>query len=119
VLQIDNAAYAVGLSERVRTRVEEFGRVELRDDEAAARVWSKAVHLVLLVVAVPAGVWSANGQISGLIGFLAFWLGGVAEAVATPGAGAAEKIKGVGKATAAALFGVAGIMTVAAAVFLR
>jgi hypothetical protein len=28
-----------------------------------------------------------------------FWLGGVAEAVATPGAGAAEKIKGAGKAT--------------------
>jgi hypothetical protein len=105
VPQIDNAAYAVGLSERVRTRVEEFGRVELRDAEAAALVRSKAVHVVLLVVAVPAGVWSANADVAFPIAFLTFWLGGVAEAVAMPGAGAAEKIKGVGKATGAVALG--------------
>ena len=109
MLQIDNAAYAVGLSERVRTRVEEFGRVELRDAEAAALVRSKAVHVVLLVGAVLAGVWSADYVVAGLIAFLAFWLGGVAEAVATPGAGAAEKAKGVGKAMGAAALGVVGI----------
>ena len=57
VPQIDNAAYAVGLSERVRTRVEKFGRVELQDAEAMALVWGKAVHVALLVVAVPAAVW--------------------------------------------------------------
>jgi hypothetical protein len=113
----------VGLSERVRTRVEEFGRVELRDDEAVALVWSKAVHLhvVLLVVAVPVVVWSGTSQIGGAVFFIsfpAFWLGGVAEAVATPGAGAAERIKGVGKATAAALLGFAGLMTVNAVAFL-
>ena len=42
------------------------------------------------------------GDKRGLTGpFLAIWLGGVAEAVATPGARAAEKVKGVGRATAA------------------
>ena len=111
--QIDNAAYAVGLSERVRTRVEEFGRVELRDAEAAALVRSKAVHVALVAGGVIVGVWSANGGASTLIAFLAFWLGGVAEAVATPGAGAAEKAKGVGKATGAAALGYVGVFMLA------
>jgi hypothetical protein len=116
VRQIDNVAYAVGLSERVRTRVEEFGRVELRDTEAAALVRSKVLHVVLIVVAVLVAVWSGAyfGRTTAsfatfLIPFLAFWLGGVAEAVATPGAGAAEKIKGIGKATAAAVLGFVGV----------
>ena len=105
VPQIDNAAYAVGLSERVRTRVEEFGRVELRDAEAAALVRSKAVHVALLAGAMLAGVWSVDFDAASMNAFLAFWLGGVAEAVATPGAGAAEKVKGFGKATGAAVLG--------------
>jgi hypothetical protein len=103
MLQIDNAAYAVGLSERVRTRVEEFGRVELWDTEAAALVRSKVVYVALLVAAVPTMVWSANVLAAMFAPFLTFWLGGVAEAVATPGVGAAEKIKGVGKTTGAAV----------------
>jgi hypothetical protein len=110
VRQIDNAAYAVGLSERVRTRVEKFGRVEFRDTEAAALVRSKAAHMVLLVVTVPTATWSGNGVVATVTPFLAFWLGGVAEVVATPGAGAAEKIKGVGKATGAALLGFIGFV---------
>jgi hypothetical protein len=109
VRQIDNVAYAVGLSERVRTRVEEFGRVELRDAEAAALVWSKAVHVVLLVPAVLVAVWSAKNFHAFLFPFLAFWLGGTVEAVATPAAGAAEKIKSVGKATGAAVLGMASV----------
>jgi hypothetical protein len=86
------------------TRVEEFGRVELQDAEAAALVRSKVVHMVLLVVVVLMGV--ASGDKRGLPGpFLAFWLAGVAEAVVMPGTGAAEKAKGVGKATAAFVLG--------------
>ena len=108
--QIDNAAYAVGLSERVRTRVEEFGRVKLRDTEAAALVRSKAVHVVVLVATVLTVVWSGNYLVCLFAPFLAFWLGGVAEAVTTPSAGAAEKIKGVGKATGAAALGVVCFM---------
>jgi hypothetical protein len=98
----------VGLSERVRARVEEFGRVELRGAEVAALVRSKAVHMALLVGAVLAAVWLANSNVAVLIAFLAFWLGGVAEVVATPGAGAAEKAMGVGKATGAAALGLVG-----------
>jgi hypothetical protein len=107
VRQIDNAAYAVGLSERVRTRVEEFGRVELRDTQAAALVRSKSVHVVLVVVTVPAAVWMENLPLPVLVPYFAFWLGAIAEALATPGAGVSEKIKGVGKATGAAVLGLA------------
>ena len=114
--QIDNVAYAVGLSERVRTRVEEFGRVELRDAEAAALVRSKVLHVALVVGTVLAGVWSANLDAASLIPFLAFWLGGVAETVATPGGGAAEKAKGVGKATGAMLLGFVGFCILAVAI---
>jgi hypothetical protein len=105
VWQIDNVAYAVGLSERVRTRVEEFGRVQLRDTEAAALVRSKAVHMVLLVTAVLAMVWSRDLNRALLVPFFAFWLGGVAEAVAAPGTEAAETLQGAGKATGAAVLG--------------
>jgi hypothetical protein len=52
----------VALSERVRTRVEAFGRVKLQDTEAAALVQSKAVHVVLILAVVPAGVW-INGSV--------------------------------------------------------
>jgi hypothetical protein len=108
VPQIDNAAYVVGLSERVRTRVEEFGRVELRETEAAALVRSKAVHLGLLVPSVLVMVWSENAPLFLMGPFLVFWLSAVAEAVATPGAGVVEKIQGVGRVTAAALLGLVG-----------
>jgi hypothetical protein len=114
VWQIDNAAYAVGLSERVRTRVENFGRVELRDVDAAALVRSKAVHVALLVAAVPSIVWSADGRLRVVLlaPFLVFWIGGMVEAVAAPGAGTVQKIKRVGKATGAFVLGVVGVMTV-------
>ena len=51
------------------------------------------------MTAALAAVWSGASKVAALFAFLAFWLGGVAEVVATPGAGAAEKIKGAGKAT--------------------
>jgi hypothetical protein len=56
-------------------------------------------------MAVPAGVWSGDGGAAIMIAFFAFWLSGLAEAVATPGAGVAKKIKGVSLATGAALLG--------------
>jgi hypothetical protein len=39
-----------------------------------------------------------------------FWLAGVAEVVAAPGAGAAEKVQGAGKATGSALLGLVGLL---------
>ena len=47
------------LSERVRSRVEDVGRVELTDAEAVAFVRTKVVHLVFLVIAVMEAVLSA------------------------------------------------------------
>ena len=76
------------------------------DAEVAALVRGKVMHVVLLVAAVPAAVWLGDDFGAALsIPFFAFWLGGVAEAFATPGVGTAEKIKGVGKATGAAVLG--------------
>ena len=64
---------------------------------AAALVRSKAVLAI---------GWSGNFAVTMLIPLITFWLGGVAEAATTPGAGAAEKIKG--KATGAAVLGPIG-----------
>ena len=58
---IDNIFFDLVLGERVRARVEDAGRVELGDAEATALARTKAVHVMLLVLAVPlSGVWSAN-----------------------------------------------------------
>ena len=46
---IDNIAFVLGLSERVRARVEDAGRVELSEVEAAALVRTKSVHVGLIV----------------------------------------------------------------------
>merc|ERR1712093_665666 len=75
---IDNIAFDLVLGERVRARVEDAGHVELEDAEAAALARTKAVHVVLLVLAVLGGVWS-GGEVF-FLPFLAFGLGGVAEA---------------------------------------
>lgn len=109
---IDNVAYAVGLSERLRTRVEQFGHVELEDAEADALVRAKAVHVVLIVATLLWSVsWGASGgdyarEIAELIPIFAFWAGGVDESVTMPGTTAAEKAKGACKATGAFVLGI-------------
>jgi hypothetical protein len=65
------------------------------------------MHVVLLVTSVLVAVWSGDGGVVVLLPFLAFWLGGVVEVVATSGAGAAEKVQRVGKATSVVLLGFA------------
>ena len=112
---IDNIAYDHGLSEHVRMRVEERGRVDLGAAEAEALVRTKAVHVGLIVLLVPCVVWSEQLEVALFLPFLAFWLGGVSEAVAA-GGGAAAVGKGVGKATGACLLGLVGfgILVVAA-----
>jgi hypothetical protein len=57
--EVDNITYSLFLSERVRSRVEDAGRVELSDAEVAALVRTKVVHLVFLVVAVMASTLCA------------------------------------------------------------
>ena len=74
------------------------------------------MHVVLvLVAAVIAIVWSGNFAVTMLIPFITFWSGGVGEAATTPGAGAAEKIKGTG----AAVLGLIGFYVLFQVVFFK
>ena len=85
--EIDNLAFSIGLSERVRSRVEEAGRVELTDDEATNLARSKVVHVVLIVAAMlvtvrvgaPLGPTWGPLVMGGII-YLVLWLGGLIEA---------------------------------------
>ena len=92
-----NAAYAFLLDDKARSRVEARGRVELSGPEAAALAFSKNVHtglvvaVVLMVVKVVGGL--TDGAASALmlgLPFIAFWLGGLADA-RRPTAGATAK----------------------------
>jgi hypothetical protein len=103
--EIDNLLYAILLPERERARVEVEGRVELGEAEAAALMRSKAVHVAVLVVAVPCAVAGGVGWI--FLPLLAFWLAGATEAV-LGSAGAGEACKEVGKVTGRWLLGLIG-----------
>ena len=121
--EIDNLLYAILLPERERARVEVEGRVELGEAEAAALMRSKAVHVAVLVVAVPcAVVGGGNGDealadwiwrigfpagLAGVLPILGFWLAGATEAV-LGSAGAGEACKEVGKVTGRWLLGLVG-----------
>lgn len=82
--EVDNVAYTIGLSERVRTRYEQRGRVELTTTEATAMVRSKVAHVSLIVFAVLLTVESTSfiGGENPLIAstLLVFLLGGMVEA---------------------------------------
>jgi hypothetical protein len=112
--EIDNLLYAILLPERERARVEVEGRVELGEAEAAALMRSKAVHVAVLVVAVPCAVVGGGGG-NAFVGFLtfllpllAFWLAGATEAV-LGSAGAGEACKEVGKVTGRWLLACIGV----------
>lgn len=101
------------LPERLRTRLEEAGRVDLGDADAAALARTKLVHTVVILVAVLAAVsvsaYGGMGFWTAIIGFpfLAFWAGGVAEAFGV-GRSVSELAKAVGWTTGAALLGMLG-----------
>ena len=59
ILPCSNVAFAVGLSERLRSRVETAGRVELSDAEASALVRTKVVHIALIGGWIPFSVSAA------------------------------------------------------------
>eukprot|EP01043_Picozoa_sp_COSAG02_P016893 COSAG02_NODE_753_length_17610_cov_23.119753_17_plen_480_part_00 len=101
---IDNIAFDLALGERVRARVEDAGRVELEDVEASALVRTKAVHVAMIVLAVLGGVRSGGNEEASSLPWLAFLLGGVAEALVL-GASAVETAKRVGKVAGAWLLG--------------
>ena len=104
--EIDNIAYSIGLSERLRAKVEELGRVTLGDAEASALVQTKAVHVFMLVTTTIAAVVWAGFPVNQLLTFFAFLVGGVAE-VFMDGAAAtvAAKAKAVAKVCGTWLIG--------------
>jgi hypothetical protein len=120
--EIDNIAYVMGLSERVRARVEHMGRAELADVEAAALVRTKTVHVGLIVAAVVVAVWVGGtggpnvyqGNVKKMLmwkfmalctlPFAPFTIGGAAEAFA-PGASNLQTAARVGKALGASMLG--------------
>ena len=117
MVEIDNIAYSIGLSERARSNFELLGRIKLEDAEAAALVKSKATHVSLIVATVLLAVWAARTSYSndmplsvGLIvaPVVAFWLAGVIESI-EPGVEGAEVCKRIGKVTLSWVLGVIGM----------
>ena len=110
---IDNMAFDLVLGERVRARVEDAGRVELQQAEAEALARTKTIHVVLLVLAVLAVVWSGGDFWSNvLLPFFAFAFGGLCEPFAvraTPSEGARR----VGKVLGACVPGCGGFFALA------
>lgn len=98
--EIDNIAFDFALGERVRTRVEAAGRVNLADDEAAALARTKVVHVVLIVLSLVVAVWSGNI----FVGVFAVLLGALGESF-VPGASVVETAKRASKVVAAFILG--------------
>jgi hypothetical protein len=106
--EIDNIVFSVALSERVRTRVEEDGRVELGDREAALLVRSKAAHVCGPLLAMLVGVWFQTFAFLPLV-FLAFWVAGVVDAYTSTEGAMASKFKKVCGVTMSLILGVLGL----------
>ena len=100
--EIDNVAFAAALSERARRRVEEFGRVQLSDSEAAALSLSKLVHMCLVVLIVLVVV-ATEEFFAAFLAFPVLFLGAVAEALVA-GGGAVKVCAGIVKSFVA-MFG--------------
>jgi hypothetical protein len=111
--EIDNICFRVGLSERVRSRVESVGRVELGDAEAAALARSKLVHVSVIVFCTLATV----GSVALLFGEAAspattatvwsFWIAGVLEEAIAPDATSSDKVRRACAVTVSWLLGLA------------
>ena len=93
--EIDNIAYRVGLSEPMRTKIEQEARIELNAKQMESLVRTKTVHATLIVLCVVASVLvlqTSGGEFFAAIPFL---VGGIAEAV-VPGLTTTEIVKSVG-----------------------
>ena len=104
--EVDNIAFTLGLSERVRARVVAVGRVELSDNEAKSLVQTKTVHVGLFMVFVPGSVWFAHYTATFgacLVAGVPLWVGGVVEAFKT--GAPCETGRRVGAALAQMAFG--------------
>jgi hypothetical protein len=83
--EVDNAAYAYGIGEKVKGRVERIGHIHLTAAEEAGLTVNKTAHIVIVVVIVVGSVASIGGlggsrsafDVLLTYPFVAFWLGGL------------------------------------------
>ena len=85
-MEVDNSTYAFGLSDKVRARVEDKGRVDLNDGEMKLLDRTKQVHVALIVASLLVGV-ALQGSTSvvvtmtgNVLGIFPILVGGWAEA---------------------------------------
>ena len=114
--EIDNITYTLFLSERVRSWVEDVGRVELTETEAVALVRTKVVHLVCVVVAVMSAVvsaphWGAQGTVAAALPFLAFLAANIVQAFIRGATGAEIGIH-IGKSIGSFFLSLFGILLI-------
>eukprot|EP01052_Picozoa_sp_SAG31_P076444 SAG31_NODE_35719_length_320_cov_1.117647_1_plen_104_part_01 len=77
ITEVDDICFSIGLSERLRSRVESAGRVSLSADKAVQLVQTKTVHTVVWVLIILFTIFEGSGQfIFPAVGTL---LGGLAE----------------------------------------
>ena len=77
--EIDNMAYALGLSEQARKRMEVEGRVELGEEATALLLRSKIAHMVAIVAGIGWIVVSRNPEPTVWIVFS--WLAGLVASI--------------------------------------
>jgi hypothetical protein len=78
--EIDNMAYALGLSEQARKQVEVKGRVELGEEATALLLRSKIAHMVAIVVGIGWVVVSRHTR-GAIIFHIFFWLAGLVASI--------------------------------------
>eukprot|EP01048_Picozoa_sp_COSAG05_P018742 COSAG05_NODE_2798_length_2627_cov_6.499604_1_plen_116_part_00 len=74
-------AYALGLSEQARKRVEVEGRVELSEEDTALLLRSKIAHMIAIVAGI---VWIVNSRRiteSGQVWYVGWWLAGLVASI--------------------------------------
>lgn len=96
-VEVDNASFAFGLSDRARATVEDKGRVDLNDAESKLLDRTKHVHVVLIVLFLLMGI-ALQGSLSvivsmtgNVLGLFPVLLGAWAEAC-----GPGEPVQGKG-----------------------
>ena len=77
--EIDNLAYALGLSEQARKRVEVDGRVELGEEATALLLRSKIAHMVAIVAGIGWFVVSRNAET--IPWYVFSWLAGLVASI--------------------------------------
>lgn len=77
--EIDNLAYALGLSEQARKRMEVKGRVELGEEATALLLRSKIAHMVAIVAGI--GWIVVSRKYDSTVWYVFSWLAGLVASI--------------------------------------